>query len=71
MTVKQLKYRIERTTEALAREHIKNVKIFSRVGWGTGMRRVKIGPSYRRERELESRLDNYKHQLKELEGNSK
>ena len=68
MTVKLLKSRIKRIKEALEREHIRNVEISSRVGWGAGMRRVKIGPSGARERELESRLNEYKRQLKEFEG---
>jgi hypothetical protein len=66
VTAKQLEARIKRTEEALEREHIKNVEITSRVGWGAGMRRVKLGPSGRRERELESRLEDYRKRLKEL-----
>lgn len=68
MTVKQLKHRISRTAEALEREHRKNVEVSSRVGWGAGMRRVHIGPSFSRENELEGRLRDYKKQLAELEG---
>ena len=68
MTIKQLKHRIKQTGAALEREHIRNVEKSSRVGWGTGMRRVKIGPSGRREFELEARLECYKEQLAKLEG---
>jgi hypothetical protein len=67
VTVKQLKYRIERTEEALRKEHIKNVEISSRVPWGAGMRRVKVGPCCRRENELQSRLNDYRRQLREIE----
>lgn len=67
MTKKQLKYRIKQTTEALEREHLKNVEISARVGWGAGMRRVRIGPSRSRENELTSRLDDYMKLLAELE----
>ena len=63
---KQLEARIKRTEEALEREHIKNVEMTSRVGLGAGMRRVKLAPSGRRERELESRLEDYRKRLKEL-----
>ena len=68
-TAKQLKHRIKQTSEAIEREHIKNVGISSRVGWGAGMRRVKIGPSGRRENELRARLEEYKEQLAKLEAN--
>jgi len=67
-TAKQLKHRIKQTGEALEREHIRNVEKTSRVGWGAGMRRVKIGPSHSREFELEARLRGYIEQLAELEG---
>jgi len=68
MTIKQLKHRIKQAGEALEREHIRNVEKTSRVGWGAGMRRVKIGLSRSREFELEARLGRYKEQLAKLEG---
>ena len=68
MTIIQLKHRIKKTSEALEREHKRNVEKCSRVGWGSGMRRVKIGPNHRREFELETRLRGYKEQLTKLEG---
>ena len=49
VTAKQLQARIRQTEEALYREHVKNVEMFSLVGWGAGMRRVKAGhiaPNY-------------------------
>jgi hypothetical protein len=52
VTVRQMESRIRRTEAALRKEHIRNVEIMSRVGWGAGMRRVNTGPSGRREREL-------------------
>jgi len=68
MTIKQLKNYIKRIEAALEREHIKNVAICARVGWGAGMRRVKIGPSGGRERELANRLEDYRAQLSKMEG---
>ena len=66
MTVKQLIHRIKKTEEALQRERAKNNGIISRAGWGAGMRRVRIGPSFGRENRLEERIERYKKQLKEL-----
>ena len=71
MTEKQLKHLITQTEAALEREHRRNIKITSRAGWGSGMRRVRIGPSFRRENELEERLGGYIKQLKKLEGVSR
>jgi hypothetical protein len=67
MTVKQLKSRIKRTEKSLEREREKNCGIISRTGWGAGMRKVRIGPSFSRETELAVRLKKYKEQLKKLE----
>lgn len=70
MMVKKLNSRINKTSAALERERNKNIEITARVGWGSGMRKVHIGPSFRRENELEERLKNYIEQLKELMLNS-
>lgn len=67
MTVKQLKYRISRTEEALAREKQKNNEKTARVGWGSGFRKQYTGPCCSREMELEERLRGYRAQLMELE----
>ena len=67
MTIKQLKSRIKRTEEALNKEYRRNIEKVACVGWGSGMRKVRIGPSFRRESELEERLSSYKEQLKKME----
>jgi len=67
MTLKQLKHRIDKTTAALERERRKNSGIIADVGWGSGMRKVRTGPSFRRENELEGRLREYMEELKKLE----
>lgn len=67
MTKKQLLSRIQRTEEALKKEHINNVEKMSRVGWGSGFRKQYVGPCCRRENELENRLAEYKRQLAEME----
>ena len=67
MTVQQLKRRIAQIEATLERERRKNIEITARVGWGAGMRRVRIGPSFRRENELEGRLNHYIQQLKDSE----
>ena len=69
MTVKQLKHKINKTSAALERERRKNTEITANTGWGSGMRKVRIGPSYRRENELAARLRDYTKQLKDLEEN--
>ena len=65
-TLKQLKSRRERTANALQKEHIKNVEKFSRVPWGAGMRRVKIGPSCVRENTLRYKLDQIDAEINKL-----
>ena len=67
MTSKQLNHRIKQISASLERERQKNHDIISRVGWGSGMRRVRIGPGFRRENELEAKLRDYKEQLIKLE----
>ena len=70
MTVNQLKHRINKTSAALERERRKNSEIVANVGWGSGMRKVRIGPNFRRENELAEKLKNYMEQLKDLEENA-
>jgi len=67
MTIKQLKSRIKQISASLERERRKNIEIIDRVGWGSGMRKVRIGPSYRRENELENKLNEYKNILEKME----
>ena len=66
MTEKQLRYRIRATEDALFKEKLRNNEKSSRVGWGSGFRKMYVGPCCTRENEMESRLRRYKEELAEL-----
>lgn len=56
--VEKLKERKARLEERLARENERTTQVFANVGWGAGMRKTKIGPSFAKTNELEDKLDN-------------
>lgn len=56
--IEKLKERKARLEERLARENERTTQVFANVGWGAGMRKTKIGPSFAKTAELEDKLDN-------------
>lgn len=53
--------------ERLMNEKLRLHKQISNLGWGAGMRRVKITPSFRKEDSLLEKLNNVNLQIKELQ----
>lgn len=51
----------------LMKEKLRLHKQISNLGWGAGMRRVKISPSFSKEDSLQEKLNNVIQQIKELQ----
>lgn len=43
--------------EQLAKENERTTKVFANVGWGAGMRKTKIGPSFAKTEEIQAKLN--------------
>lgn len=65
-----LRRRLERLEESLRNEKLRLHRQIDNTGWGAGMRRTKCTPSFRREEELESKIEALKTQIHELEAAS-
>lgn len=66
---KTLQKRLKGLEERLYNEKLKLHRMIDDMGWGAGMRRVKCTPSFRKENELQKRIDVIKDQLKRLDEN--
>lgn len=53
-----LEKRLERLEESLYKEKTRLHNVIGNMGWGTGMRRTKCTPSFRREAELKEKIRN-------------
>ena len=55
-----LEKRLERLEESLYKEKMRLHGVIDNTGWGTGTRRTKCTPSFRREEELGAKIKNVK-----------
>lgn len=55
-----LEKRLERLETSLYKEKRRLHCVIGNMGWGTGMRRTRCTPSFRREKELEEKIRNVK-----------
>ena len=65
-----LRARLARLEESLRNEKMRLHRQIDNTGWGTGMRCTKCTPSFRREDELQSKIEAVKGQIRELEAAS-
>lgn len=61
--------RLEKLEDNLYNERLRLHRVMDDMGWSAGMRRVKCTPSFRKENELQERIDIIKGQLKRLDEN--
>lgn len=68
-SITTLRNRLARLEESLYKEKLRLHKVNENIGWGTGMRRTKCTPSFRREDELKEKIRAVEAQIKVLEAN--
>jgi len=66
-----LRSRLERLEVSLHRETLRLHRQIDDTGWGTGMRRTRCTPSFRREDELRARIEALRAQLREAEAEAR
>lgn len=61
-----LERKLSRLETSLSKEKEKTTRVMNNIGWGAGMRRTKCTPSFKREDELNEKIEVVKFQLIEL-----
>lgn len=61
-----LKRRLARLESSLSKEQARTTQVMNNIGWGTGMRRTKCTPSFRKEDELKEKIRLVKKDLTQL-----
>ena len=62
--------RLGKLEERLHIERLRLHRVIDNTGWGTGMRRVKTSPSFRKESELMRKIEILKDRIRKLDANN-
>lgn len=65
MTQEQLKAKLEKLEERLFQEQCRLHQQINNIGWGAGMRRIHVTPSFKKEDAIKRQIEKIKKQLKQ------